>query len=381
MTDDDADRSPAARAATLATRLCVSARDAGWSGADPYDALGWGGWPRTITRRRRGRQLLIQLHARSPVDFRPLYRHEYPVISKTLAVFGAAAVRLHRPDLARDALDRLAADDSTGTPAWGYPFPVQTRWSFYDADTPNAIATAFGALALDEGAVSLGEPAWTDRATRAAEWALETLWRNDDGWFAYHPSSGALIHNANLLVARLVWRVLRSDASARACVVRAVDRTLAAARGDGSFPYGEQPGLEWEDSFHTGYVLESLADMIEVDPAIEPLLRRGADTYLRRFFGPDGEAYLWPDRPYPQDGHSAGTALTTLAALAGHGLVEPARIDPVARRTATHVVRGDHAVHRRHRLGVTRVRYVRWCDAHVALGLASYARRGDRTNL
>jgi hypothetical protein len=34
---------------------------------------------------------------------------------------------------------------------------------------------------------------------------------------------------------------------------------------------------------------------------------------------------------------------------------------------------GGHAVHRRHRWGRTRVRYVRWCDAHVALGLVDAA--------
>lgn len=371
---------PSIDAAALAGDLCRAARAAGWSGPDPYDALWWDGWPRALTRRRRGRQLLVQLHARAPVDVRRVYRRGHPVISKTRAVFGAAALRLHRlghhdlhARLAEDALGPLADDTSTGTPGFGYPFAVQTRWSFYDADTPNAIATAFGALSLHEAAVALGRPAWGDRARRAAAWAVEALWSDDDGWFTYHPSSGTLVHNANLLVARLVQLVLADDGAARDRVVRAVERSVAAQRTDGTFPYGDGPGLDWVDSFHTGYVLDCLTDLIDVDPGVEPALRRGADCYLARFFGAEGEAYLRPDRKSPEDGHSAGTALTTLVALAAHGLVPPVSAEPIARRVATHVVRGSHAVHRRYRLGATRVSYIRWCDAHVALGLANYA--------
>jgi hypothetical protein len=42
-------------------------------------------------------------------------------------------------------------------------------------------------------------------------------------------------------------------------------------------------------------------------------------------------------------------------------------------------MRGAHAVHRRYRAGSSRVAYLRWCDAHVALGLvdAEAALRGE----
>jgi hypothetical protein len=36
-------------------------------------------------------------------------------------------------------------------------------------------------------------------------------------------------------------------------------------------------------------------------------------------------------------------------------------------------LRRGHAVHRRYRVGRTTVRYLRWCDAHVALGLVDAA--------
>jgi hypothetical protein len=56
-----------------------------------------------------------------------------------------------------------------------------------------------------------------------------------------------------------------------------------------------------------------------------------------------------------------------------HGHAGRDLLQRVAERTASHVVRGGHAVWRRYRFGRTTVRYIRWCDAHVALGLADAA--------
>jgi hypothetical protein len=51
----------------------------------------------------------------------------------------------------------------------------------------------------------------------------------------------------------------------------------------------------------------------------------------------------------------------------------------VAQRVLDSGIRHGHAVHRRYRHGRTAVRYLRWCDAHVALGLvdAAAALRGE----
>ena len=62
------------------------------------------------------------------------------------------------------------------------------------------------------------------------------------------------------------------------------------------------------------------------------------------------------------------------------GLVERELLERVARRVLDHGLRDGRAVHRRYRWGATTVRYLRWCDAHVALGLvdaaAALQRRG-----
>jgi hypothetical protein len=54
-------------------------------------------------------------------------------------------------------------------------------------------------------------------------------------------------------------------------------------------------------------------------------------------------------------------------------LVERDLLERVAARTLSAGLRDGHAIHRRYRWGTTRTAYVRWCDAHVALGLADAA--------
>jgi hypothetical protein len=381
-------RSPADRIATELVRLALElgrAADAtAFRGPDPYDGLWWG-WPRPLIGGRRRRQALIQVHARSPVDVRRLYRREHSRISKTLGVFGSVGARLARlesapelPPFARHALDLLAADRSAGPRAWGYPWDTQTRWSFYPAGSPNIVATTFAACGLLEAAEPMGRCDYAERARAAAHWVLDDLWMEDEGYFAYHPGRPGNIHNANLFGAWLVHVTLGHDAEALSRVRRAVARTLEAQRPDGSFPYGEGAGLTWADSFHTGYVLTCLTRLARVDGRIRDALALGAVHY-ERFFDDAGRARLWASERFPEDGHSAGTGLSTLALLVRDGVTDRAVLERVAARLLRAGIQRGHAVHRRYRWGRSTVRYLRWCDAHVALGCvdAAAALRGE----
>jgi len=209
-----------------ARELLEAAASNDWRGSDPYDALGRR-WPAPLRGGRRRRQVLIQAHARCPVDIR---WGRPPRITKALGVFGSAAARLGLLTLCSEALAAVDADRASGTPAWGYPWDVQTRWSYYPAHSPNVVVTTFAAEGLADGAAALGDSKLLDRAVAAAQWVRDELYTGE--FFAYHGHSGALIHNANMLGARLVYRVLGDDD----VVGRAVEGTLEAQRPDGSWP-------------------------------------------------------------------------------------------------------------------------------------------------
>jgi hypothetical protein len=360
----------ASRCIAAALALTEQAARSDFRGPDPFDAL-WFPWPSVLVGGRRRRQALIQLHSRAPFDLRRLYRRRHPQIAKALGVFGSVGLRAHRltgdarpRELGEYALALLDADRTAGPRAWGYPWDMQTRWSFYPAGTPNVVATAFAAGALLE--------AGDDHAARArdaAQWALDELWVEPEGYFGYHPGRPVNIHNASLLGA---WLVHAAGVGGGDRVQRAIGRTLNAQRPDGSWPYGEGANLGWSDSFHTGYVLICLDRMRDADPRIEESVARGAVHY-ERFFDAAGRALLWDNQPYPEDAHSAGTGLTALALLHRRGLVERELVERVARRVLDAGLHRGRAVHRRYRVGRTSVRYLRWCDAHVALGLVDAA--------
>lgn len=368
---------PAALAAAAGS-LAAHAAERNWRGPDPYDGLWWR-WPRPLVGGRRRRQVVVQVHARAPIDVRRLYRRPPARIAKTLALFGSAGLRIAgltgeaRPrELALAALDALAADGGAGARAWGYPFDVQTRWSFYPAGAPNVVVTSFASFALLDGAEATGREDLAERARTAARWILDDLWVEPGGFFAYHGDSRVNVHNANLLGAAAAHAALGDDAGVRDRVARAVDRTVARQAADGSWAYGEGPNLRWVDSFHTGYVLLCLSRLRSVDAAVDDAIARGARHYVR-FFDPVGRATLWVDRRWPEDGHSAGTGMSALAALLAAGHVDRPVLERVAERVLTAGLRGPTAVARRHRFGRTTVWYPRWCDGHVALGLADAA--------
>jgi hypothetical protein len=370
----------AAPAADAAGMLLAQAAHQAWRGPDPYDGL-YFGWPRWLDGGRRRRQAIVQAHARSPVDIRRLYRRDHPRIAKALGMFGSVGARLGRggdaasASLGLSALRILDADHSTNAAGWGYPFDVQTRWSFYPAGSPNVVVTSFAVQGLMDGAQCAQQTEAAQlrcRATDAARWVLDELWAESGGFFAYHPTATVNIHNANLLGALCVHLALGDDAPARDRVRRAIEVSLAAQAPDGGFPYGDGAGLAWRDSFHTGFVLRCLTEMDSLDPAIRDAVQRGTESYLR-FFDADGRARLWADKQYPEDAHSAGTGLSTLALLGTRGTIDPQILARVVTRTVQAGVRNRHAVARRYRWGRTTTRYLRWCDGHVALGLADAA--------
>ena len=356
------------------TRTAAASR---WRGADPYDGLGFN-WPGPVRGGRRRRQVIMQAHARAPVDIRRLYRREHRLIPKTLGAFASAAMHLgdvsdadEARALALDALQIADEDRRAGPVAWGYPWDTQFRWTFYAAGDPNVVVTSFLGDAMLEAERRYGERGLGERARTAAGWVHDELWVEDGGFFAYHEGSTVNVHNASLLGAALVDGALGERARDR--VWRAVDAALNDQRPDGAWPYGIGPGLEWVDSFHTGYVLNCLHRLRHVDERVPEAIARGAEHY-RGFFDDTGDARLWRDKPWPKDGHSAGTGLSALSTLSSEGVVERELVERVAARTVQAGLHDGHAVFRRYRRYRTTVRYIRWCDAHVALGLADAAR-------
>ena len=337
-----------------------------------------------LTGGKRRRQALIQLHARPPGGPAPARRAGRTRRSRRRSRFSRMA------DLAWPALgDRggarrggrggaraLAADRERGRRGLGLSVgradalePLPRRHPERDRHRlrdPGARARARQALDRGDFARPRG---------RGARWVQDALFvrgprrlRLSPGQPDRDPQRHPAGRTRGVDRARPATR-----ASSPPCGA-AVERTLAAQQPDGSFPYGEGPGWSsWTRSTRPTCSSAS-ADLREVDPrgraAARARLRLLPAPLLRRARAGAAVARAGVPGGRPLRGQRADHAVPATRERAW-----PTRTLHRARGRRVPPTRwsGGHAIHRRYRWGPTRVRYVRWADAHMALGLAAAA--------
>lgn len=353
-----------------------------YSGFDPYDALRGSRVPAFVRNNARLRQLVVQVRKRTPFDLaRPLGITPF-TMAKTLGAALTVACRdTSEPQTAGEihALSRrLREDDEIARMeggAWGYEFDVQTRWAFYPAGSANLIATVFVARGLGSAAAVTGEDGYLGGMREAADFLQQRLLRGEaELYFAYTLTTDRLIHNANLLGAGLLGMTgaLSANEDRVRLALSCARTSIKAQRPDGSWPYGDGSSLGWSDNFHTAYNLDGLLQvwLASGDEGVRASLEQGVRHWMRDFFGPGGEPRYYPTNPYPYDIHSAGTAVDVAVRLARWGFETEDVALRVAEWTRKHLL--DHVTgatyFQKRRLWTDKRHFVRWGDAHWALG-------------
>jgi len=357
------------------------ARD--WKGYDPYDGLNTPFAPYLTLGTRIGRRVLTQAVKLSPVNLRTALRIAPAWNAKAIALVASGYARLwaaHGDENARTQARRWltwlveASTADTGL-GWGYHFDVQTRFFSYRSGTPNVIATSFAAHALLDGHELLGDPEWSEAASRASDFLVTSLLQEDAdrSYFRYLPVERELVHNANLLGCSVLARtsLLTGRDDLPAIVRRAIECSVEAQRPDGSWPYAEGDGHGWVDNFHTAYVLEALVHCEPVAPELRPVLSRGFDYWERALFLPDGTPKYYAGRTLPIDSHNYAQAIETWLAVSewrqeALSLAERAAGQLVDRMLTP----AGHVAFQRRRLWTSTVPFVRWTTAPSFRALA-----------
>ena len=351
---------------------------------DPDDGLAGARWPRVVRSSRVGRLAAVDLNRRSPVNLRPLFAIPATKNPCTVGYFVSACLLLAELNGSEEALHnarrRMAWLRSARLGGgWAHPFDVQSRTLHYPRSVPNVVCTAFAANAfLDASEGLAGDDAEValEVAVGAARFPRdELLVRGPDGpFFAYHPNDHALIHHGNVLAARLLVRAgaLSGDDTLVDAGLDALPATLRGVDTDGSLPYGVGPRRPWVDGYHTGVVIESLADIDRLVPqsGLESVISTMAAYYRDRLFGADGRARCRPGASYPIDALAAAQGAQTFAKLGGEHLDFAVRI---AEFTLDYMARSGTFLYQSHRLHVKPIPYARWADAPMCLALAEVA--------
>ena len=378
-----------AAAASAFLRLDRWGWQRGWEGSDPYDGLNATRIASPLKQSVLGRRVLTQAVKHSPLDLRPILgiRPSRSATATGLLVSAYAIQPLLDAEQTEARLgrllevmlgDRLSQFDE---PCWGYHFDVQTRVFFYPKGSPNTIATAFAGLALLDAHARIGSGDLLDTARGVADFFAVHVPQTEaasGAYFGYLVGDRTPIHNANMLVAAFLARVshLTRDRVLAYRAQAAVDYTVAHQRRDGSWPYGEEPGLAWVDNFHTAYVLLCLDICRRCGlSGCEESLERGLHYYESNFFRRDGAPRYYPGSTYPVETQCAAEALRVFSLVADRDSRYELAAERTLRYTLQALARPDGAfVFRRERFWVNRQAHVRWVQAPLLAAFASFLR-------
>jgi hypothetical protein len=322
------------------------------------------------------RLIALQLGRRSPVNLRPILGVRKSENPKALALF-LAGLESGKAQVTADwmtesdllAYRLLSLQDSNG--GWGYPFAWQSRTHYVPKDKPNIVTTAFCGLALSSIVRRTGNTNFVASLERAVNYVLTVLPRSTDGVaFGYAEDDRQIVFNASLLGGQLLAEagnlLQRSDLINLAH--EATDFVVKHQRPDGSWIYGLKRSQNWIDSFHTGFVIDSLFSIGEIceDSSVKQAAERGLQYYQLTFLQPDGPIRYFPGNKYPIDAHVMGQGISLLAK---HGFI------PEADRSARWACENlrsraqGYFYYQKHAAYTNRIAYMRWSNAWMFKGL------------
>ncbi|PRX36238.1 hypothetical protein B0G75_101427 [Paraburkholderia sp. BL18I3N2] len=376
-------------AGPLADALVMQCRATGYAGYDPFDGLN------SVLFEKLGLGSLpfakiawLQFHKRSLANLRP-----FVGVARRRNPKGIALIILGLLERERRVGDGWAIEEAVGLAdwlleqrcdrekwthsAWGYHFDWAARAFFVPRGTPNAITTCYIARALTALGDETGERRFIDAAADAG-FFIDSLYREEDGYYAYIPGESAFVHNANLWAAAVVGETA-SRVGNGALMQRALSaarRSVAMQREDGAWRYGTRDHHSFVDGFHTGYNLEALSALGRSAGTEEfsDAIGRGMTYYRQNFFLPDGTVKYYDNAVWPLDTHSVAQALLTLlnvgASDEDHRLAT--RVFKRALNTL-YMPRERRFMYQRGRLTKNRINYLRWTQAWAFYAIGTYA--------
>lgn len=384
---------------------CEAQNFAGW---DPYDglnskvfrALPFKHWD-------LARLAWIQGFKRSPINFRKLllvpkehnakgiglFLTGYCNIYKAQAqsgqtTFGTQAEIFDKINYLAELLLSLQSKGYFGA-CWGYNFDWQNRVFFQPATTPTVVATSFCADALFNAYEITGKKELLEIAISSCNFVISDLNRsflmNDKFIFSYSPLDNSKVYNASLLGARLLargyhftknneWKEL-SLAATRTIVDKQSD--------DGSWIYGEADVQNWIDSFHTGFNLECIFEVMRYteNTSFSDSFTKGLEFYISQFFLADGTPKYYNNRTYPIDIHCPAQLIATLSRT-NHIVLHQELADKVLNWTINNMQSSRGYFYYQLKKGMSsKIPYMRWAQAWMFYAFSEYFKSNNNENL
>jgi rhamnogalacturonyl hydrolase YesR len=360
-----------------------------FKGYDCYDALNSPILSALSLRNKPLRMAFIQALKMSPINARPLFLIRKGFNPKGIGLFLSAVSRLFRVTGDKNYLNKLefftnllieSSSKGYSGNCWGYNFDWQSRVFFVPKFTPTIVNTVYVGHGFLDAYEAKGDPKYLQIARSACDFILNDLNRTEEEGslcFSYTPIDHLRVHNANILGASLLARVFAQthELHLKETARQSAEYVMRRQNPDGSWHYAETAIQKWVDSFHTGFVLESLQHYIDGtgDRSYETNLKKGFDFFVDHFFLEDGTPKYFHNETYPIDIHSGAQAIVTLTKLRHLNDQAGITLEKLLAWVLGHMQdsRGFFYFQKR-KWFTNRISYMRWSQAWMYHALAQY---------
>ena len=283
--------------------------------------------------------LIVQFFKRSPLNFRWFFGVPQVYNFKGIALILKGYVNQYKmidngnskkDQYLRDAsyLSNLILENnhhySKDSFAWGYGHHWEARGGLkFPRNSPNIVVTSFCANALLDLYEVNKNPQLLAAATSTKKYVVDELKRSysAEGFlFSYsHLKGNATVYNASALACQLLLRIhyYSPDVEALNIATSGLSTICKKQNSRGGWRYGDSPFQTWEDSFHTGFILECLGWYKNITSCdrFDHNIQKGLDYYLQTFFSADGLPKYYHNKTFPIDCHCIAQLPITLSVL------------------------------------------------------------------
>jgi rhamnogalacturonyl hydrolase YesR len=309
-----------------------------WKAYDPFDGLS-SGVLNCLTFRNHYLRILVQQSVRRfPLNLRPVLGIRKKTSSKGMGFCALGYLKLYEGTGDQDYLRKvkvclnwLKDNYSHGYSgyAWGNHFSYESRAGRIPLGVPTIVWTSLIAGVFLDAYEVLGETDYLDVARSSCDFLVNDIGRYEGPhgsicfmYTPYHENKPCIeghIHNANVLAACLLARMYKNtgDEQLFALSKRAMQYTVHHQLPEGGWYYGTEKKYWWIDSFHTGYVLESLYGYLQAtnDRSYEKSLLQGFEYFVSNFFEENGTPKYYSHKTYPIDIQCSSQAIQALVNL------------------------------------------------------------------
>lgn len=367
-------------------RLRGYVESADYAGYDPYDALNSPLIRLVSCKSKWLRLIFTQFLRRCPINLRCVLGIRRGHNPKGIGLFLGGYAKLYqiynKPEYLEktrymlDLLDKLRSHGYSGN-CWGYNFDWQSRTFMRPKGVPTVVNTAFIGHALLDCYECTGLQQALDMAVPIKDFITNDLHRTKQGGtfcFSYTPVDTAVVHNANLLGASILIRLLKHCAPSGIADVAlsSLAYSMSHQQEDGSWHYAATKNQQWIDSFHTGFNLQALRCFLDHGFALEyrENFVRGVDYYAETFFLLDGTPKYYHNKVYPIDIHAPAQAIHFFS---GMGDAYQELTDRVLAWTLGNMLSPEgYFYFRKTRYFTNKIPYMRWAQAWAFHALTQY---------